>query len=207
MDNTNYACSRSGSMSDDIRQLAQAFILAKKEFVATGLSGRNNGQHYDYAKLQDIYSAVEDGLLKNNIIIWHFADIVDKTTEVLYTRLIHNITGQWVQDVRFLVSEKPGNQGKGIANTYMRKVAVLSLCAIPTEDDDGEAEQKHINRNEPAITDNQLKELQAAIKTCINPTKIHSAIKGYNNIQDLSELKISAFERILAYITNNKDKA
>ena len=65
---------------------------------------------------------------------------------MLHTRLIHAPTGQFIQDTRPLKSEKPGNQAIGSANTYMRRYAVISLCALETADDDGEDERKYMRK-------------------------------------------------------------
>jgi hypothetical protein len=114
-----YSTSETPSMSSDIRLLAQAFLLAKKEFSVTGLGGSNLHQKYKYAKLGDIYNAVEGALANNQIIIWHYAALSEQG-EILRTRLIHAPSGQFIEDARLLESEKPGNQGKGAANTYMK---------------------------------------------------------------------------------------
>lgn len=197
--------SHTPSMSEDIRSLAAAFLLAKKDFIATGLGGTNSHQRYNYAKIGDIYHAVEGALAQNGIIIWHFARPHDTGIEYLYTRLVHAPTGQFVEDCRILESEKPGNQGKGAANTYMRKYALLSLCAITTEDDDGGEEERYIARTntEQSISDEQLKYIQGEIKSCKNSAQLYRNILSFNKIQDLSQLKASSFESVKLYIINN----
>jgi hypothetical protein len=194
------------AMSEDIRALATSFLLAKKGFVFTGLGGTNSHQKYKYAKIGDIYHAIEDALSKNDIIIWHFARPVDGI-EYLHTRLIHTTSGQFVEDCRILESEKAGNQGKGAANTYMRKYALLSLCALTTEDDDGEEEERYIGRSsyERTITDEQVRTLQGAIKNSSNAKTLYDNILKFNKIQDLSQLKASSLDSVKAYILNNKE--
>ena len=194
--------SQTTSMSSDIRILASAFLLAKKEFVVTGLGGTNAHQKYKYAKIGDIYHAIEDALAKYDIIIWHFARPVEGV-EYLYTRLIHATSGQFVEDCRILESEKTGNQGKGAANTYMRKYALLSLCALTTEDDDGEEEERYISRN--YLSDEQIKHLQSIIKSCANGKSLYDNILKFNRINDLSQLKASLFESVKSYISNNRE--
>jgi ERF superfamily len=196
--------SNTPSMSSDIRALASAFLLAKKEFIVTGLGGTNSHQKYKYAKIEDIYNAVEGALSKNDIIIWHFARPIDDK-EYLHTRLIHTTTGQFVEDCRLLESEKAGNQGKGAANTYMRKYALLSLCAISTEDDDGAEEELHISKYQ-RLSDDQIKLLQTMIKSCPNAKTIYDNILKFNKIQDLTYLKPSSFESVKSYILSNKEK-
>lgn len=193
------------AMSEDIRALASAFLLAKKDFKCTGLAGENTHQRYQYAKIGDIYHAVEGALSKNSIIICHFARPHDGI-EYLYTRLIHAPTGQFIEDCRIIESEKPGNQGKGAANTYMRKYALLSLCAITTEDDDGNEEERYASKmNEQLLSDEQLKYLQNEIKACANSAQLHRNILSFNKIQYLSQLKALSFEPVKLYIANNKE--
>jgi hypothetical protein len=193
-------------MSEDIRSLASAFLLAKNEFRATGLAGTNAHQKYNYAKIGDIYHAVEDALSKNNIIIWHFARPSDGL-EYLHTRLVHAPTGQFIEDCRILESEKAGNQAKGAANTYMKKYALLSLCAIATEDDDGEEEARYIAKKleEPLLSSEQVSVLQSAIKSASNGTKLYDAIKNAYRVQYVSDIKASSFESVRSYIANNRE--
>ena len=194
--------SHTPAMSEDIRSLAAAFLLAKKEFIVTGLGGTNAHQRYKYAKIEDIYHAVEDALFKNNIIIWHFARPLEGI-EYLHTRLVHTLTGQFIEDCRILESEKPGNQGKGAANTYMRKYALLSLCAMTTEDDDGNEEERYISKQEQCISPDQIKYIQGEIKSCKNSSSLYHNILNFNKINDLSNLKASSFESVKSYIINN----
>lgn len=205
--NEKYSVSGTKAMSDDIRQISQAFLLAKREFVATGRSARNDHQKYSYAKIGDIYNAVEEALMKNNIIIWHYSTIQQDNQETLVTRLIHTQSGQFVEDSRLLISEKPGNQAKGAANTYMKKYALLSLCAISTEDDDAQEEERYIAKKsaEPAISEEQLKDLQELIKVAPNKVVIYKNILKFNKLKDLAELKAGSFEYVKTYITNTAE--
>lgn len=204
-----YTSSNSQCMSGDIRALAKDFLKAKQGFVATGKSARNDHQKYSYARLEDIYNAVEFSLIDNNIIIWHFCSINDAAQEELHTRLVHVESGQWIQDSRLLQTEKPGNQGKGIANTYMRKVAVLSLCSIaPEEDDDGASEQRHIERRPegPPITEESINDIKRMLKEAPNGNKMYAVLLQTYAIRDLSELKEAQAVGARGFIVKNTEK-
>lgn len=188
------------SMSEDIRAFAAAFLIAKQEFSVTGRSGK--ADRYKYAKIEDIYHAVEGALAKNDIVIWHLAR-PEGGVEYLYTRLTHTLTGQYIEDCRMMESEKPGNQAKGSANTYMRRYALLSLCAIPTEDDDCESEQKYIN--EAYITPEQIIFLQKEIKAAANSITLLNNICSFNKVRELAQLKGSSFDAVKSYIMKNKE--
>jgi len=195
------------AMSEDIRALASAFLLAKNEFRATGLGGVNAHQKYNYAKIADIYHAVEGALSKNNIIIWHFARPEDGI-EYLHTRLIHATTGQFIEDCRVLESEKPGNQGKGAANTYMKKYALLSLCAIATEDDDGEGEEKYIAKNKPEsdlLVKEEIEYLHTQLKACANGKLLYATILKDYNIRSFADLPFASYAAVKSYIAKNRE--
>ena len=202
--------SNSPALSEDIRALSQAFLVAKQNFLATGFGGTNAHQRYNYAKIEDIYRAVEGALSVNNIIIWHFAR-PEGGVEYLHTRLIHTLTGQFIEDCRVLESEKAGNQAKGAANTYMRKYALLSLCAIATQDDDGEDEERYIAKkftethkvNEPCISSDQLKAIQKTLKECPNGKALYPRILYHHEIKDLTQLRASKFDEVNMYIQRN----
>jgi len=201
----NIINSNTPAMSEDIKAIACAFLEAKKEFRSTGLSGSNSHQKYNYAKIGDIYNAVEDALHKHNIIIWHFSRPQDSGMEYFYTRLVHTLSGQFIEDCRILESEKPGNQAKGAANTYMKKYALLSLCAMSTEDDDGQDEQKYIDNKSDLLNHTEVTYLHNQLKACANGKKLYESILKNNNIRSLSELPFSCYETVKSYITNNKE--
>ncbi len=200
--------SHTPAMSEDIRALAKSLRLAKKEFKKTGLSGTNAHQKYDYAKIGDIYEAVEEGLSNHDIIIVHFNRPADTGFEYVHTRLIHDVTGQFIEDCRIQESEKPGNQGKGSANTYMKKYAVLSLCAIATEDDDGQEEQKAIDKKPtgPAVlVKGEVEALLRQLNECANGKILYDNILKNNNIRTLYEFPFSRYEEVKSYIAKNRE--
>lgn len=197
--------SHTPAMSEDIRALAASFLLAQNDFLFTGFDGDNSFQKYKYAKIGSIYKAVKEALSKQNIIIWHFSRPQDNGIEYLHTRLIHTITGQFIEDCRIVESEKPGNQAKGAANTYMKKYAILSLCAIAAEDDDGQEEQKHISQQELLMAD-EVNYLHAQLKECTHGKKIYESILANYNIRSLNDLPFSHYETVKTYITKNKTK-
>lgn len=165
----NYTSSNCSSMSEDVRELMKSMLLAEASFNPIEQSAENAHQKYKYAKLLDISKSVKESLMKNNIKIAHFRTVVDDSKIQLTTRFIHSLSGQWIQDVCIVESEKPGNQAKGAALTYMLKDALRVLCALPTqEDDDGEDEQKYIEAKpkgvpKPFVTSTSSKYASAEI--------------------------------------------
>jgi len=142
-------------MSDYIDKFIVAYANARRTFPPTGKSKSYSvgGRAIRYANLEDVYNAVLKPLDENEITAFHMGYPHSEGKEVIVTRLIHRPSGQWIQDVRYAESEKPGNQEKGKANTYMKRYALLALCGISAEeDDDGQAEQTHIEKRQQAPT-------------------------------------------------------
>jgi hypothetical protein len=193
--------SNSPLMSEDVRVLIAALAKAKRSFSATGLAGSNSHQKYRYAKLDGIFGAVENALLDNGIAIVQHACVREDSAnamkgEILFTRLIHWETGQWIEDQRWLESEKPGNQGKGSAQTYMRKYAVLALCTLCPEDDDGEEEQKYIESG--------VGTLQKALRSATNGKQIYDALLKRYNIKDLSQIPVTSIGEVMTFIEEHR---
>lgn len=210
MENKEYKNSSSDTdcMSEDVRELTKAMLLAKKEFLHVGKSGKHTGHKFTYAIIGDIFGAVEASLMDHNIWLVQYARYhIDH--EFLITRLIHQPTGQWIQDIRTMESEKPGNTAKGSAQTYMRKYAVLALCGLCPDDDDCHEEEQYIEQksNEPCITAGQAKTLQDALHMLDNGEKLLSNIKGYNKVHSLSELKQSQFKSVYDYILKEVERS
>jgi hypothetical protein len=197
----DWTSSDSACMSADVRLLANSLAKAKRHFGKTGKSATNNHTKYSYAKIEDIYNAVESSLLDEDVIIWH-GNYFKDDKEVLITRFIHTLSGQWMQDIRYIESEKPGNQAKGAANTYMRKYAVLCMCAIATEDDDGQHEQEYIKKNSPhfTVSTSQSSMIKAAIKKHPDGINVYKELLSDFGISSVEELQAKDFERVMDII-------
>lgn len=122
-------------------ELLQAFLEAKKGFEKPKKSKKSN--HGDYSTVEDINDATQPALQANNLVI-----IPSVRDDILTVRLYHTLTGQFLEDVRKLVSEKSGCQGIGASNTYMLKYALKTILNISgnDDDDDGQAEQAYIEK-------------------------------------------------------------
>jgi hypothetical protein len=149
--------------SETITKYNESFLAAKKDFGKAFTSARGEvggGRKYDYAKISDIYEAVEDSLHSNSLYITHQIIALSLDQELLITTIMH-VSGEFMRDIRLNISEKPGNQGRGSANTYCRKYAILCLCGLSTTDDDGAEEQKHLTGH---VSPQQAEEIRALLK-------------------------------------------
>jgi hypothetical protein len=208
----DYSESGSACMSDDVRALAADMLRAKKEYHATGLDSNNPHFKSKYAKIDAIYDAVEKALNKYNILVTHYRGLVESRVFIC-TRLIHAPTGQWIHDWSYVESEKPGNQAHGSALTYMKRYALLNLCAIPQdEDDDGEEERKYIeslNRSDPYITESALQSIWTLLDhfDADKEEMVIKAILSNTNVKDLAHLRTSQVSWTINYITKCIEQA
>ena len=134
--------------SESLIKYNESFLKAAQKFndVKKNAEGQAGGNtKYEYAKINEIYKAVEKDLHDNSLYITHQVIAISIDKEILITTIMHT-SGEFMRDIRHLVSEKAGNQGRGGAQTYSRKYAVLCLCALATTDDDAQAEEKFIEQ-------------------------------------------------------------
>lgn len=183
------------------------FIKAKQQFKKTGLSAYNSHFKSKYAKLADIYQAVEDALHDNNLFITHARMIEDGKT-YLKTRIRH-VTSYYLEDICLIESEKPGNAGHGSSLTYMKRYSVLNLCGIAgseDEDDDGQEEQRYIEKkqyNKPQyITNSQVNQIETELD---DMTEIGKIIMKGNGISTWSQLTVDKFDSVMNTIKKSKE--
>lgn len=208
-----YSKASSDLMSEDVRQLLAALLKAQSQFSALKKSGLMIMKHgrINYSLLEDIYNAVEYALHQQQVKIIHYNQpAADFTKEICTTRLMHQPSGQWIADVRLCESEKPGNQGKGSANTYMKRYALMNLLALaPDEglDDDGAEEQRYAETHRsPRISPSQYGVLMQHINTFpaeIRPELVRK-IKAMNNVDNLEALTESQLEHAITLLTTGK---
>lgn len=174
-------------------ELLKAFLQAKQGFLEPAKSGKSN--YKPFSTIEDINTATFKSLSANNLIV-----IPTVKDNILSVRLYHTLTGQWIEECRALVSEKPGNQAIGSANTYMLRYALKNLLNICGNDDEDEAqaEQDYIDKQKKTIA---LTEKPVSL-LFFNNVKEH-VIK--NNMQDdIKELFSIDFSSDKIKITQSK---
>lgn len=179
-------------MMENNAELLKSLLNAKRQFRSISMSGSNAHLKLEYAKLGDLYDAVEEALCDNGLVIIHQRLIIEGQPH-LSTKLFHAATGQYLEDVALVISEKQGNQGIGAALTYMKKYAVLNLCAIaPGEDDDGQDEQNYIQKSTTANDINHnhglplvIPERVAEIKSKCTPQMQAWIIKQFGSFENI----------------------
>ncbi len=125
-------------MEDSNKQLIVALVKAQLEIQAPKKDKSNAHFKSKYCSLDSIYEAVRIPLANNGLILSHTVNVVEGSHVVIST--LFHISGAQISNQIPLLIGKLDSQGLGSAMTYSRKLAVCSLLALPTEeDDDGNA--------------------------------------------------------------------
>jgi len=187
-------------------ELLQAFCEAKKDFDKPKKSKKSN--HGDYSTVEDINDATQPALQKNNLVI-----VPSVRDDILTVRLYHTLTGQFLEDVRRLVSEKPGCQSMGSSNTYMLKYALRTLLNISgsDDDDDGQNEQEYIDKKKPNLVQEEkpvnLQIFQLIQKNVMKLNMLESVKEKFNIDFSSDKIKITdaKLEEIAKFLTIKKE--
>lgn len=121
-----------------MKQIASAFIKAKRAFSPALKDKTNPAFRSKYADLGACLEAVNDALLENGIAVYQetHEDAAGVTVE---TVLLHE-SGESLRSGKFHVpAAKQDPQGYGSALTYARRYSLMTACGIAPEDDDGNA--------------------------------------------------------------------
>lgn len=125
----------------DMKQVAAAFVKAKKAFAPALKSSTNPHFKSKYAALDACIEAVNDSFLAAGIAMYQetFEDATGVTVE---TVLLHE-SGEMIRCGKLHVpASKQDPQGYGSALTYARRYSLMAACGIAPEDDDGNAAVK-----------------------------------------------------------------
>lgn len=123
--------------SEQINELAAALAKAQAEMHPAIKDSNNPFFKSKYADLSSIWSACREALTKNGLGVVQAYQTPDTNKLELVTTLVHS-SGQWIESVCPIVTEKPGPQAIGSATSYMRRYALAALVGVISEDDDAE---------------------------------------------------------------------
>lgn len=121
-----------------MKQLATAFVKAKRDFGPALKDKTNPAFRSKYADLGACIDAVEDALLANGIacIQETFEDSTGVTVETVF---LHESGEERRCGKLHVPAAKQDPQGYGSALTYARRYSLMAACGIAAEDDDGNA--------------------------------------------------------------------
>ena len=133
-----------------MKNIATAFVKAKREFGPALKQSLNPHLKNKYANLCACLEAVDEALLNNGIALIQETS-EDATGVTVETVFIHE-SGEVLRGGKLHVpAPKQDPQGFGSALTYARRYSLITSCGIATEDDDGNAaSQTQRQQQQPA---------------------------------------------------------
>jgi ERF superfamily len=128
--------------SDTLAKLAASLAKAQAEMSAITKSKTvQTGKYsYTYADLASVLDAALPALNKNGVALVQGVG-ADGGTIIVSTRLIDS-SGEWIGSSLPMTPTNSDPQSQGSAVTYARRYAVMALCGLAPEDDDGAGASK-----------------------------------------------------------------
>lgn len=201
MEANKIALQNNSLMSDDVTALCAALILARgKMYLKESMISSFNKNKY--SSIDDIMAAIVVPLGQEGLWLTQYVNM-EGDKSVLHTRVIHAKSGQWMEDKRLLVSEKPGNQGMGSAQTYSRRYAIEALLCLGANDDDGSAEEKYIEQN-PKISINEINELKNIIRNHAMANSVWSEMLREFGLKQATDITVKQKAEIIKYLNQQK---
>lgn len=183
-----------------MKQVATAFVKAKKGFAAAIKCATNPHFKSRYADLAACVEAVDDSFLENGIVMYQetFEDEKGVTVE---TVLLHE-SGESIRCGKLHVpASKFDPQGFGSALTYARRYSLMAACGIaPEDDDDNLAVSGKTKFAVPAkMSESVLADYLATFDSATNATELRAAyvkaIKAAGNDAESAEKLTAAKDK------------
>ena len=130
--------------SETIGKIAAAMVKAQKEMGSASKSANNPFFKSKYADFNEVRATVMPCLNANGIAVFQTPGN-DNDRITVETTLVHE-SGEWVSGIVSLKPKLDDPQGAGSAITYARRYGLSAICALGSEDDDGEGAMA---RNKP----------------------------------------------------------
>jgi hypothetical protein len=166
--------------------------FAKKDSVNPSYSSR-------YSTLAACLDACRNQLANNGLAIIQTirADNADKM--YLCTRLVHGMSGEWIESDYPIVCQMDNPQAVGSALTYARRYSLCALVGIASEDDDGEH----------ATSYNDDKGGDSGCKNELKPGKAGEAVATQKQIETIEEMTkergLDALEVVRKFLDKSVD--
>ena len=140
----------------DMKQIAAAFVRAKREFAPALKTSTNPHFKSKYADLAACIEAV-DGALLNHGMVMYQETFLDESGVTVETVFLHE-SGESLRCGKLHVpAAKNDPQGYGSALSYARRYSLMAACGIAPEDDDGNAASRKPVAAKPSKHASELK--------------------------------------------------
>lgn len=154
------------AMSESIQALAPALAAAQADMGSAHLDSKNPHFRSKYASLASCLNAAAPALAAHGLSIQQHPGYNPEAQLVSVTTMLLHKSGEWIQSTCHLpLGGKRDGHALKSATTYLRRTAIVSVLALPEEDDDGNATSAvSVARRAPApqpvrlkVTDNDIK--------------------------------------------------
>lgn len=129
-------------MSETITELATALSKAQGQIDDATKGSVNPAFRSRYADIAAVRAAIREPLAVNDLCLVQFPRTVDGGIEV-ETMILHK-SGEYMAETLKMPLSKHDAQGVGSAITYARRYAIMSMLALASEDDDGNAASANV---------------------------------------------------------------
>ncbi len=141
-----------------IGKLAAALAKAQSQMSHAEKSKKNEHFKSRYADLAAVLDAVGPALSANELALVQLPVLSDDKHVSVTTMLIHS-SGESLSSTLAVPVSKQDAQGVGSAITYARRYAVMAMCGIAPDDDDGNAAVGRAPSRAPDADDPMAKEV------------------------------------------------
>lgn len=132
---------------EPLGKLYEALAKSQGEMLPAKTSSNNPFFKSKYADLAEVVRASRTALAKNGLAVMQYVKCLEDGKSMLCTRLGHS-SGQSIESIIPIKSEKPGIQGFGSNLSYLRRYMYAAMVGVVAsgEDDDGEMAMQGVKR-------------------------------------------------------------
>ena len=178
---------------ESLKQIAPAFIKAKREFGPALKDRTNPAFRSKYADLGACLEAVDDALLNNGIALYQ-ETFMDESGVTVETVFLHE-SGESMRSGKLHVpASKQDPQGYGSALTYARRYSLMTACGIAPEDDDGNAATQQQRAPEQRQAPTKQPEKPQELKHPVSIPALVAAMEAAGTMDELQSTFKSAWK-------------
>lgn len=197
------------SAKPDRSAIYSALAKAQLEIRNAEKNVDNDFTKKPYADIASVLDAVREPLAKNGIALFQMTADISTSMLGIRTVLAHGESGQTIEDLITMSPPKLDPQGIGSCRTYMRRYAILALCAIAGANDD-DAEATLANANDYArITTAQAEKIYMKADELFGDRADAAVAKMlnrlFNGITNIGDIKEGEHDTALNALGNAKE--
>jgi len=139
--------------SENINELAIALAKAQSKFKSAEEDKINPHFKSKYSSLNALWTACREGLTENGLSV---IQIMDGEENLKLITILAHSSGQWIQSVLPIASQRITPQALGSAITYMKRYSLSAIVGISSGDeDDGNAAQMLSDKPTNSVPNNK----------------------------------------------------